>query len=89
MQVGYDEESKTFDIDRITSGITAGKRSKILVVREAIAQLESRLGKLIPLEELEKVLEGKLSSVELEDSIMQLSKSGDIFRPKKGFIQKT
>lgn len=89
MQVGYDEESKTFDIDRITSGITAGKRSKILVVREAIAQLESRLGKLIPLEELEKLLEGKLSSVELEDSIMQLSKSGDIFRPKKGFIQKT
>jgi len=88
-QVGYDEETKTFDIDKITSGISAGKRSKILVVRETIAQLESRLGKLIPLEELEKALEGKLSPVELEDSITQLSKSGDIFRPKKGFIQKT
>lgn len=88
-QVGYDEETKTFDIDKITSGISAGKRNKILVVRETIAQLESRLGKLIPMEELEKAIEGKLSSVELEDAISQLSKSGDIFRPKKGFIQKT
>ena len=87
-QVGYDEETKSFDIDRITSGISAGKRNKILVVRETLGQLESRLGKLIPLEELEKALEGRLSAVELEDAISQLSKSGDIFRPKKGFIQK-
>jgi replicative DNA helicase Mcm len=88
MQVGYDEETKTFDIDKITSGITAGKRNKILIVREIIAQLESKLGKLIPIEELERSLEGKLSAIELEDILTQLSKSGDIFRPKKGFIQK-
>lgn len=87
-QVGYDEESKSFDIDRITSGITAGKRNKILIVRETMAQLESKLGKLIPMEELEKSLEGKISALELEDILTQLSKSGDIFRPKKGFIQK-
>lgn len=87
-QVGYDEETKTFDIDKITSGITAGKRNKILIVREMIAQLESKLGKLIPTEELGKSLEGKISSIELEDILTQLSKSGDIFRPKKGFIQK-
>lgn len=88
MQVGYDEETKSFDIDKITSGISAGKRNKILIVRETIAQLESRLGKLIPMEELEKAVAGKLSSVELEDAITQLSKDGNIFRPKKGFIQK-
>ncbi|MEK6850531.1 MAG: LAGLIDADG family homing endonuclease [Nanoarchaeota archaeon] len=87
-QVGYDEETKTYDIDRITSGISAGKRSKILVVRETIAQLESRLGKLIPIEELEKAIEGKMTPIELEDSLSQLSKSGDIFKPRKGFIQK-
>lgn len=87
-QVGYDEETKTFDIDKITSGITAGRRNKILVVKGVMAQLESKLGKLIPMEELEKSLEGKISALELEDIITQLSKSGDIFRPKKGFIQK-
>ncbi|MBI2631803.1 minichromosome maintenance protein MCM [Candidatus Pacearchaeota archaeon] len=87
-QVGYDEETKSFDIDKITSGISAGKRNKIIVVREVISQLESKLGKLIPIEELEKSLEGKISLIELEDILNQLSKSGDIFRPKKGFIQK-
>lgn len=88
MQVGYDEETKTFDIDKVTTGISSSKRGKILLVREAIAQLESRLGKLIPYEELQKALEGKITEVELEDAITQLSKSGDIFKPKSGFIQK-
>jgi len=87
-QVGYDEETKTFDIDKITTGISTGKRNKILAVKEAISQIETRLGKLIPLEELEKSMENKLSKDELEDVLTQLSKSGDIFRPKKGFIQK-
>jgi len=87
-QVGYDEETKTFDIDKITTGIPSSKRGKILAVRETIAQLESKLGKLIPLEELERALEGKMSSIDLEDAITQLVKSGDIFRPKQGYIQR-
>jgi replicative DNA helicase Mcm len=87
-QVGYDEETKSFDIDRITTGVTASKRSKIVIVRETLAGLESKLGKLIPLEEIETLLKDKMSAVELEDSLNQLSKSGDIFRPKKGFIQR-
>ena len=87
-QVGYDEESKSFDIDKITTGITSSKRSKILTVREAISKLESRMGKLIPIEELQKTLGETISEIELEEAITQLSKSGDIFRPKKGFIQR-
>jgi replicative DNA helicase Mcm len=87
-QVGYDEETKTFDIDRMTTGVTASKRGKIIMVKEAIASLESRLGKLIPVEELERAIEGKLSEIELEEAVDQLSKAGDIFRPKKGFIQR-
>ncbi len=88
-QVGYDEETKTFDIDRVTTGITSSRRGKILSVREAIAQLESRLGKLIPEEELKKIIGDKLTETELEEILTQLSKSGDIFKPKKGFIQRT
>lgn len=87
-QVGYDEETKTFDIDKITTGISSSKRGKIVLVRETINLLESKLGKLIPFEELQKALQGKISETELEEAITQLSKSGDIFRPKKGFIQK-
>ncbi|HVY01864.1 MAG TPA: minichromosome maintenance protein MCM [Candidatus Nanoarchaeia archaeon] len=88
MQVGYDEETKTFDIDKIATGITSSKRGKIVLVRDTISQLEAKIGKLIPLEELEKELEGKVSPMELEDSINQLIKSGDLFRPKAKFIQR-
>ena len=87
-QVGYDEETKTFDIDRVATGMPSSKRGKILAVRETLSELESKLGKLIPYEEIEKALEGKMSKDELEESINQLSKAGDIFKPKKGYIQK-
>jgi replicative DNA helicase Mcm len=88
-QVGYDEETQTFDIDKITTGISSSKRGKILLVRETISRLESKLGKLIPMEELEKELKDKISEIELEEAITKLSKSGDIFKPRRGFIQKT
>ncbi len=88
MQVGFDEETQTFDVDRITTGIPASKRNKIIVVRETISKLEQSLGKLIPTAELEKELGEKLTKEEIEDAINQLSKSGDIFKPKAGFIQK-
>ena len=87
-QVGYDEETKSFDIDRVTTGITSSKRSKLILVKETLAQLETRLGKLIPLEEVEKALGESITQIELEDLLTQLSKSGDIFKPKKGFIQR-
>jgi replicative DNA helicase Mcm len=88
-QVGYDEETKSFDIDKMTTGITSSKRSKILLVRDMIYQLESRVGKLIPLEELEKELSGRIKPEELEDALTQLRKSGDIFSPNSKHIQRT
>ena len=87
-QVGYDEETKTFDIDRITTGVTASKRGNIIAVKGILSQLEGKLGKLIPMEELERAVKGKLSDVELEEAITQLSKSGDIFKLKKGDINR-
>jgi len=88
MQVGYDEEAQAFDIDKITTGITSSKRSKIIAVKDIISQLENKLGKLIPVEELDRAIEGKVSKDELEEALNQLSKSGDIFRPRKGYIQR-
>ena len=88
MQVGYDEETKTFDIDRVATGIPSSKRGKIRILKETILKLESRLGKLIPVEELEKEIGSSMSKEDLEDSLDQLSKSGEIFKPKKGYIQK-
>ncbi len=88
MQVGYDYETKTFDIDRIATGISTSQRGKIVLVRETLARLESRLGKLIPIDELKKELEGKIDVKEIDDALDKLTISGDIFHPKKGFVQR-
>jgi len=41
------------------------------------------------MEEVEKAVEGKMSMVELEDALNMLTKEGDIFKPKRGYIQRT
>jgi len=86
--VGYDEESKTFDIDRISSRISTSQRNKVFIVRDAISELEKRMGKLIPIEEIEKELESKLKKDEMGDALLELKKNSVIFEPKKGYIQK-
>ena len=86
MQVGYDYESKTFDIDKISGKFSSSQRSKIFMVKEVITALESKMGKMIPHEELEKELEGKITKDELEEVIDRLVSSGEIFRPKKGYL---
>jgi replicative DNA helicase Mcm len=85
-QVGYDYESKTFDIDKISGKFSSSQRNKIFMVKEVITALESKMGKMIPYEEIEKELEEKISKDELEDVINRLVKDNEIYRPKKGYI---
>jgi replicative DNA helicase Mcm len=87
MQVGYDEETKSFDIDKI-SGNPASKRNKIHIVKEALENLEARLGKLIPVEEVEKEIGDKMPIDELTETIEKLVREGDIFRPRRGYLQR-
>jgi len=88
-QVGFDYELKTFDIDRISTGTSSSQRSKIILVRDTVKNMESRFGKFIPMEEVEKELEGKLTEEELEEAIRKLSASGDLFKPRRGYVQMT
>jgi len=88
MQIGYDPETKTYDVDRFSSNFSSAQRSKIYVLRDTLKKLESRLGKLIPLEDLKKDIGDKMSEIELGDAIKKLEKEGMIFTPKRGFIQR-
>ena len=88
MQIGYDPETKTYDVDRFSSNFSSAQRSKIYVLRDTLKKLESRLGKLIPLEDLKKEIGDKMSDIELGDAIKKLEKEGMIFTPKRGFIQR-
>ncbi|MGV8142829.1 MAG: restriction endonuclease [Candidatus Pacearchaeota archaeon] len=82
------EETQSFDVDRIATGIPTSKRGKIITVRETISRLESSMGRLIPIEDIERELKGQLSLEEIEDCLKQLAKAGDLFKPKPGYIQK-
>lgn len=88
LQVGMDKETGQLDIDRITTGIPASERSRIVLVREALINLESRIGKLIPLHELKVELGEKFPDQEIDEAIDALKRSGDIFEPRKGFVQR-
>ncbi len=87
MQVGYDAETKTFDIDRFTTNISSSQRSKIILVKETIQTLEEKYGKLVPLDILKQELKKEISDTEFDEAIQKLKKSGDIFQPKSGFVQ--
>jgi len=87
-QVGMDQETGMLDIDRITTGIPASQRAKIILVRETINKLESRFGKMIPKKEIIKELEDKISTDDIYEILEKLKMTGDIFEPKKDFVQR-
>jgi len=86
MQVGYDYESKSFDIDKISGKFSSAQRNKIMTVKEVIVALSSKLGKEIPVEEIEEELMEKMTKEEIDDAIEKLITSGEIYRPKRGYV---
>src|SRR3989338_2425619 len=89
MQIGLDKETGKIDIDRIATGISASQRSHILVVKEVINELENKLGKTIPIDDI--VEEAKLKGIDeekVEEAIEKLKRVGEIFEPRRGFISK-
>ena len=88
-QVALDEETGTIDIDRIATAMPASQRNKIIQIKEIITDLENKLGKTIPLEDVVQAASEKgMSDAEVEEMIQKLKRSGDIFEPRRGFISK-
>ncbi|MDP4012628.1 MAG: minichromosome maintenance protein MCM [Candidatus Nanoarchaeia archaeon] len=89
MQVGFDPETGQIDIDRIGTGITAATRNKMVVIREIIDAFEAKGKKTIPIEDImAEAMEKGLTERNIEEVIEKLKRSGDIFEPKRGHIQK-
>ncbi|MEM2121118.1 MAG: minichromosome maintenance protein MCM [Candidatus Woesearchaeota archaeon] len=88
-QVAADEGGR-IDIDRITTGITASQRSKIIIFKEILENLEKSLkSEKIPKEKIiNKCQEEGILADEVEEIIEKLRRSGDIFEPERGFIQR-
>ena len=88
-EIGIDPETGKIDIDRITTGISTSQRSNIIIIREIINSLEDKIGKTIPIEDIvsEAEIKGIAENV-VEEVIEKLKRSGDVFEPKRGFVQK-
>ena len=87
-QIGLDPDTGKFDIDRITTGVTASQRNHIAIVREVIDTL-AQSGDLIPEEDIVRECEMKgLEETKTEEVLMKLKRSGDIFAPKRGFYSR-
>lgn len=87
MQVGFDYETGQIDIDRISTGIPASTRNKIIIVRDIIADFERKGKKTVPIEQvIAEALEKNLTEAQVEEIIEKLKREGEVYEPKRGFI---
>ncbi|MEW5897108.1 MAG: minichromosome maintenance protein MCM [Nanoarchaeota archaeon] len=89
-EVAMDKELGRIDIDRLSSPITATQRSNISLIKEIISALEEQLKtKSIPKQYIIDLAKEKNISEEAVDRVIEsLRRSGDIFEPRKDFIQR-
>jgi len=89
MEVGFDRETGKIDIDRIAIGVTASQRSHIFTIKEIINELENKIGKTIPIDDI--IDEARLKEIDedkVEEALEKLKRSGDLFEPRRGFISR-
>ena len=88
-QVGMDPETGEIDIDRISTGVSATFRNRIMTVKETIAELEEKVGKQIPIEQVTTACGDRdIDKDEVEEIIQKLVRAGDLYEPKPGFVSR-
>ena len=89
MEVGFDKETGKIDIDRIATGISASARNSILVVKEILHELEEKIGKTIPIDDVVTAAKEKgVEEEKVEEAIQKLKVKGDVYEPRSGFISR-
>jgi len=88
-QIGLDPETGKIDIDSFSTGVTASQRSHIMVIRDIIEELEGKVGKTIPIDDV--LAEAKLKDINegrVEEALESLKRHGEIFEPRHGFLSR-
>ncbi|MFC1454874.1 minichromosome maintenance protein MCM [Candidatus Undinarchaeota archaeon] len=88
-QLGTDKDTGKIDIDRIETGISSAQRSRIHVVFDILTELEEKLGKRIPMDEIfREAKERGIDQRDMESLVSKLKEKGDLFEPQPGYVQK-
>ena len=84
------KNKKKIDIDGLGVRISVEEKERIIIVKEIIDSLnEGQWTTKVPISEIIAIAEEKnISKKDIENTLEKLRRSGDLFEPKKGFIQK-
>jgi len=90
MQIGMDQETGQIDIDRFSASTPSSVRNKIVIIREIINKLSGdEKGVSIAVDSIkQEAKEKNIPEDKVYDTIEKLKRNGDIFEPKRGYIQK-
>ena len=89
MQVGFDYETGQIDIDRISTGISASERGKLISVRDIINELEGKVGKVIPVDDIiNEAKEKGMSEDKVNEALEKLKRSGEIYSPNQNCVSR-
>jgi len=90
-EVGVDLMTGNVDVNVIETGVSTSQRHIFIRILEILEELEDKLGKLIPLDDLREATKKdfkEVSDVRFFEIIQKLKDRGDIFEPKKNIIQR-
>jgi len=90
-EVAMDKETGVIDIDRISTDVSSSQRNKMMVVKEMLVKIEEEMGgnKQIEKEKLVAAcVEKGIKSDELEKILELMHRSGEVFEPRRGVIQR-
>ncbi|MDI6899479.1 MAG: AAA family ATPase, partial [Methanolinea sp.] len=88
-EVAYDPKTGTFEIDRVSSGITKGRRDLIRTIKQTIRQIQKDTGNdRVAVAELMDILVPQgFSREEIKAQIELFLREGEAMEPKSGFIK--
>ncbi len=89
MDVGIDPETGKLDIDRISGGMPASERGKMITVRDIIFKFDDEGKKTMPVVDIySEAMKRGITQEKVDEALEKLKRSGDIFQPKQGFVQR-
>ncbi|MFA5268187.1 MAG: minichromosome maintenance protein MCM [Methanoregula sp.] len=86
-QIAYDARTGTFDIDKITTGISKEKRDIVRVIKDAIREIGGE-GRRAGIDQVIETVSGKgFPREKVKEGIDMLLRHGEAMEPKNGIIQ--
>jgi len=84
-EVGYDNETETFDIDKVV-GVSSSEMAKMKAVLKIISSMYTQFGTAIKLDDLYGNFE-QLQPEEVDKLIDRLCRAGSLFVPTRGYVK--